>query len=92
MITTDNLPLLDPLRWLPFGNPLADLLQPDLSVLVNLGYGSLYLGWDTQNPPDMPTPFGLFPTNINPADVLTALVPGIPQGPPKQSQISNRAS
>ena len=80
MITTDNLPLLDPLRWIPFGNPLADLLQPDLSVLVNLGYGSIYQGWDTQNPPDMPTPFGLFPTNINPADVLTALVQDIPQG------------
>ena len=49
-------------------------------MLVNLGYGSIYQGWDTQNPPDMPTPFGLFPTNINPADVLTALVQGIPQG------------
>ena len=48
MIPSDSLPLLDPLRLVPFvGNPLADLLQPDLSVLVNLGYGDVadnYLG------------------------------------------------
>ncbi|HZE17735.1 MAG TPA: PE-PPE domain-containing protein, partial [Mycobacterium sp.] len=79
MITTENLPLLDPLRYLPFGNPLADLLQPDLTVLVNLGYGSIYQGYDP-GPPDVPTPFGLFPTNLNPAEVLTALIQGIPQG------------
>ncbi|KAA8939169.1 PE-PPE domain-containing protein, partial [Mycobacterium sp.] len=37
MIPTADLPLLDPLRALPVvGNPLADLLQPDLEVLVNL--------------------------------------------------------
>jgi hypothetical protein len=80
IIPEENLPLLDPLRYLPGGNPLADLLQPDLKILVNLGYGSIYQGYDTQNAPDVPTPFGLFPTNLNPVEVLTALVQGIPQG------------
>jgi hypothetical protein len=28
----------------------------------------------------VPTPFGLFPTNINPATVVTALAQGIPEG------------
>jgi hypothetical protein len=40
-IIPEDLPLLEPLRFIPvIGNPLADLLQPDLSVLVDLGYGS----------------------------------------------------
>jgi len=35
MIPVDDLPLLDPLRLIPIvGNPLADLLQPDMKVLV----------------------------------------------------------
>jgi hypothetical protein len=79
MIPTNNLPLLEPLRWIPFGNPLADLLQPDLTVLVNLGYGSTTQGWSL-GPPNVPTPFGLLPTNINPATVGTALAQGIPVG------------
>jgi hypothetical protein len=79
MIPTNNLPLLEPLRWIPFGNPLADLLQPDLKVLVDLGYGSTTQGW-SPGPPNVPTPFGLFPTNINPVDVGTALAQGIPVG------------
>ncbi len=80
MNVADSLPLLDPLRWFEGGNPLADLLQPDLSVLVNLGYGSIYNGWDSQNAPDVPTPFGLFPTDLNINDVFNALVQGIPEG------------
>jgi hypothetical protein len=80
MIPTADLPLLDPVRLIPLiGNPLADLLQPDLRVLVNLGYGSITNGW-SQGPANVPTPFGLFPTNINPADVLTALANGAVQG------------
>lgn len=80
MIPTENLPLLEPLRAVPLvGSPLADLLQPDLRVLVNLGYGNITDGWDT-GPADLSTPFGLFPTDINPADVLTALIDGAQQG------------
>jgi PE-PPE domain len=46
MIPVDNLPLLEPLRVISvIGNPLADLIQPDLQVIVNLGYGSITDGW-----------------------------------------------
>ncbi len=39
MIPTQDLPLLDPLRAIPgVGPALADLVQPDLRVLVDLGY------------------------------------------------------
>ncbi len=78
MIPTENLPLLDPLRLLPGGNQLADLLQPDLKVLVNLGYGSITDGW-SQGPANAPTPFGIFP-NVNPVEVATALTNGAQQG------------
>jgi SAM-dependent methyltransferase len=80
MIPADDLPLLDPLRLIPFvGNPLADLLQPDLEVLVNLGYGSITDGW-SQGPANVETPFGLFPTDLDWNDVLTALANGAQQG------------
>jgi hypothetical protein len=80
MIPVTDLPLLDPLRLIPVvGNPLADLLQPDMTVLVNLGYGSITDGW-SQGPANVATPFDLFPTDLNWSDVLTALVNGVPQG------------
>jgi PE-PPE domain/PE family/PGRS repeats len=73
LIPNQNLPLLDPLRALPFvGNPLADLVQPDLRVLVELGY-------DRTAYQDLPTPFGLFP-NIDPATVAAELQQGAVQG------------
>jgi hypothetical protein len=76
----ENLPLLDPLRFIPvIGNPLADLLQPDLSVLVNLGYGSIANGW-SPGPADVPTPFGLFPPASVLEQVPQALANGVPQG------------
>jgi hypothetical protein len=76
MITTPNgLPLLEPLRWIPgIGNPLADLLQPDLSVIVNLGYGNPAYGWST-GPADVQTYFGLFP-NVSPQLVAHDLIVG----------------
>src|SRR5208337_2564 len=56
-----GLPLLDPVRAIPvIGNPIADLLQPDLTVLVDLGYGSTTQGWST-GPPNVATPFGVLP-------------------------------
>ncbi|ORV45710.1 PE family protein [Mycolicibacter engbaekii] len=78
MIPAENLPLLEPLRLTAFGDAFADLLQPALRVLVNLGYGSIEHGWD-QGPADISTPFGLFP-DVNPMDVLTALGNGAQQG------------
>ena len=66
MIPAENLPLLEPLRLTGFGDAFADLLQPALRVLVNLGYGDIEHGWD-QGPADISTPFGLFP-DVNPVD------------------------
>jgi hypothetical protein len=79
MIPTQNLPLLDPVRSIPYiGNPLADLLQPDLTTIVNLGYGNLNYGW-SQGPANVPTPIGLFP-NVPPAAIATALEQGTVEG------------
>jgi hypothetical protein len=61
IIPVENLPLLDPLREIPVvGNPLADLFQPDLTYLVNLGYGDPLYGYST-SAANVATPFGLFP-------------------------------
>ncbi len=79
MIPTENLPLLELLRAVPIlGDPLADLMQPALRVLINLGYGNIEHGWD-QGPADLSTPFGLFP-NVGLGDVFTALGNGVQQG------------
>jgi hypothetical protein len=79
MIPTPNLPLLDPVRAIPFiGNPIADLVQPDLRVLVDLGYGSTTQGWST-GPANVPTPFGVIPP-VSPGAVVSALAAGTPQG------------
>jgi hypothetical protein len=80
MIPTQNLPLLDPLRSIPVvGNPLADLLQPDLKVLVNLGYGDPNYGW-SQGPANVPTEFGLFPSLSDMEKVPPLLASGTQQG------------
>ncbi len=81
MIPTQNLPLLDPLRAIPYvGNPLADLLQPDLRYLVNWGYGDPAYGWST-GPANITTPFGLFPplgaTTALPGDLISGAQQGI---------------
>ncbi len=61
MVTGDQLPLLNPIRYTPvIGGPITDLLQPDLTYLVNLGYGDPRYGWST-GPANVPTPAGLFP-------------------------------
>jgi PE-PPE domain/PE family len=42
-LPTANLPLLDPLRLIPLlGNPLANLLQPVLRPIIDLGYGNVF--------------------------------------------------
>ncbi|MCV7198205.1 PE family protein [Mycobacterium angelicum] len=79
VIHTDNLPLLAPLRALPvIGEPLADLIQPNLKVIVNLGYGDPNFGYST-SPADVPTPFGLFP-DVRADTVFNALGAGTQQG------------
>ncbi|QNI05182.1 PE-PPE domain-containing protein [Mycobacterium kubicae] len=79
MITYPNLPLLEPLRAIPvIGNPLADLMQPNLTTLVNLGYGDPHFGYST-SPADVPTPFGIFPS-VNPVSLAGDLISGSQQG------------
>jgi hypothetical protein len=79
-----TLPLLEPLQLIPFiGNPLADLLNPDLSVLVNLGYGNVddnYLGGWSQGDADVPTPLGFLPDSSVLEQVPQALANGLQQG------------
>src|ERR1700742_1864224 len=84
LIPTADLPLLDPVRDIPIvGNPLADLLQPDLTVLVNIGYGNPDFGYsagpDGYLPANEPTPFGLFP-DINLSTVAQDLLNGAQTG------------
>jgi PE-PPE domain/PE family len=77
-LSNHYLPILQPLANTPLiGKPLADLLQPDLSVLVNLGYGSDNLGYST--PANVPTPFGLFP-HVPLSTISQELVTGAHQG------------
>ncbi|ORV44317.1 PE family protein [Mycobacterium conspicuum] len=79
IIPTENLPLLDPVRAIPvIGNPIADLLQPDLKVLVNLGYGNPDYGWSTGYA-NVTTPFGLAP-HVGASVVLGDLATGTQQG------------
>jgi hypothetical protein len=79
MIPNPHLPLLEPLRAIPvLGTPVADLLEPDTRVLVNIGYGSPDQGWST-GPPNVLTPFALFPP-VNPGTVLHDLGTGTQQG------------
>ncbi len=79
IIHTENLPLLAPLRAIPgIGVPLADLIQPDMKVIVNLGYGDPNFGYST-SPADLPTPFGLFPS-LPASTIVNALSAGTQQG------------
>ncbi|MFZ0713249.1 PE-PPE domain-containing protein [Mycobacterium sp.] len=80
IIPAESLPLLDPLRLIPIiGQPLYDLLEPDAKILVDLGYGSIDQGWASGDA-DLVSASGLFPTDLNFDDVLTALGNGLQQG------------
>ena len=80
MIPTPNLPLLDPLRAIPLiGNPLADLVQPDLTYLVNWGYGNPLFGYST-GPADVVTPFGFLPPLSATTSLPPLLISGAQQG------------
>jgi hypothetical protein len=80
MIPTHNLPLLDPVRFIPYvGNPIADLVQPVLTPLVNWGYGNPDFGWST-GPANVATPFGFLPPLSDTAALGPSLLNGIHQG------------
>jgi hypothetical protein len=74
-----NPPLVTLLSDIPVvGKPLADLLGPDLTVLINLGYGGDNLGY-SDAPANVPTPFGLFP-DVNLSTVAQDLITGAQTG------------
>jgi hypothetical protein len=77
MTLTQNLPLVQPLRSLgTVGNAVADLLQPDLRVLVDMGYSDWGVGGDYAN---IPTPGQLFAIPNLPV-VVPDLINGAVQG------------
>lgn len=79
VIPDQYLPLLEPLLLFGHGGKvLYDLLEPDMRVLVDLGYGSLTDGWN-QGPADVATPVGLFP-DVDPGQLATALANGAQTG------------
>jgi hypothetical protein len=74
------LPLLQPLLGIPVvGQPLADLLQPILTPLVNWGYGDPTVGWST-SPANIPTPLGFLPPLSDTTALGPLLVSGTQQG------------
>jgi hypothetical protein len=80
LIPVDDLPLLDPVRDIPvIGNPIADLLQPDLTYLVNLGYDDPEYGYSTDAANEATT-FGLFPDLSEIEKMPGLLLSGAEQG------------
>ena len=68
-----ELPLLTLLQEVPvIGTPLADLVGPDLTDLVNLGYGDPDYGYSV-GPADLPTPADLLPPAAD-LDMMPALL------------------
>lgn len=61
------------------GKPLYDLLEPDTSILVNLGYGSITEGWN-QGPANVVTTVNWGLPDMNWSQVFAALDTGARQG------------
>jgi hypothetical protein len=57
---------------------LQELLGPDLTYLINLGYGDGTQGW-SDGPADVNSPFGLFP-DVSGSDILSHLASGWQEG------------
>jgi PE-PPE domain len=80
MIPSETLPILDPLLLTPIiGQPLYDLLEPDTSILVNLGYGSITDGWN-QGPADLVSTVNWGLPDMDWNQVFAALDTGAQQG------------
>jgi PE-PPE domain len=71
-VPTDELPLLDPLRTLGVPEPVLNIFQPALQVIVEAGY-------DRSIPFGDPTPAELIPT-IDPVTFLLEFANGVVQG------------
>jgi hypothetical protein len=80
IIQYPDLPLLAPVRAIPvIGNPIADLIQPALSVIVNLGYGNPDYGWTTEGYANEQQTFSVIP-DVNWLHVFSRFVAGIQEG------------
>ncbi|MCH9759356.1 MAG: PE-PPE domain-containing protein [Actinomycetia bacterium] len=80
IIPTENLPLLEPVRLIPLiGDPIADLLQPILRPIVNLGYGDPNFGWSNEGDANVLQPFGFLP-KIDLPELFGLVVDGFNQG------------
>jgi hypothetical protein len=78
MVMTQDLPLIDFIRAIPYaGPPMADVIQPDLRVLVDLGYGDIGSGGGYAN---LATPASLL-SIPNVGRVVEDLALGAVQGP-----------
>jgi diacyltrehalose acyltransferase len=74
MIPTQDLPILDGLRSVPgIGPAMADLMQPDMRVIIDLGY-------DRTDPADVVTPAVWTMPNIDWTTVNAELTLGAQQG------------
>jgi hypothetical protein len=75
-----ELPLTAAIQDIPVvGAPLADLLGPDLSALVNFGYGDPDFGYSL-DPANIPTPAELLPPVSDFQELLPALTTGTEVG------------
>lgn len=80
IIPTSNLPLLEPLLKIPIiGKPLVDLIQPDLTYLVNWGYGNPAYGYSTGFA-NVPTKAGILPPLSDTLELVGDLATGTQQG------------
>ena len=77
----EYIPLLVPLTDIPvIGKPLADLLNPAMEQLVNLGYDNpANEGWDVGHA-NVPTGFGVLPSSEQFMTAMNNLGPAIQQG------------
>lgn len=79
IVPVHDLPMLDPLRDVPvIGTPLADLLQPDLKVLVNLGFGPDNVPYSEY--PNVFTPIQPGLPDVSPTTLFNELVAGAKEG------------
>jgi hypothetical protein len=78
MIPTQTLPLLEPLAQAGAPQALIDLLNPDLRVLVDLGYGNIGGSVDPEYA-NLPTPASLVEF-VNPITVTVDQAKGAAQG------------
>jgi hypothetical protein len=75
-----ELPLIEAIQDIPVvGTLLADLLGPDLSALVNFGYGDPDFGYSL-DPANIPTPAELLPPVSDFQELLPALTTGTEVG------------